>query len=115
MDMRPLSFSTPKLHVYFLDLAARKLSFNSEIKANQTEDNADRLAIVARRLHAERIDNVLQDKPGAAHRIDIDLIVRSMRHIHNRAVYSTKRRRVRWTSSRTGCGHISRRMPIPLI
>src|SRR5207248_7568909 len=34
---RPFSFSASKLHVYSLDLAARKLFLNAEIKTDQTD------------------------------------------------------------------------------
>ena len=79
---RPLSFSTSKLHVCFLDLTARKMLFNAEIKANQTEYNTDRLAGVVRGLNGESIHHVLQDKSGAAHRVGVHLIVCSTLGVH---------------------------------
>jgi len=50
--------------VCFLDLVAGKLLFDVEIKADKTEHNADRLAVVVCGLDGERVDDVLQDKPG---------------------------------------------------
>jgi hypothetical protein len=81
---RPLSFSASEGHVRVLDLTARKLSLHVEIKADQTEHNADRPAIVVRGLHGERIHHVLQDKSWAAHCVDVHLVVGGTHHIHTR-------------------------------
>ena len=74
MDRRPFSFCAPKLHVHALDLAARKLFFNVEIQAKQTEHNADRLALVVESLHGEGVHDVLQDEPRAAYRVDVHFV-----------------------------------------
>jgi hypothetical protein len=78
----PRSFSTSEYHVCLLDLTARKLLFKVEIKANQTEHDGDWLAAVVRRLHCECVHDVLQDESGAAHRVDIHLIVGGTHRIH---------------------------------
>jgi hypothetical protein len=54
---------------------ARKLFFNVEIKANETEHNADRPAVIVRGLHGKRIHHVLQDKSWAAHCVGVHLVV----------------------------------------
>jgi hypothetical protein len=66
----------------FLNLAARKTAFPREIKANQSEHNADRPAVVVCGLHGERVHHVLQDKSGWAHRVDLHLVVPGMHGIH---------------------------------
>lgn len=82
MHTRPFSFSASKFHVYSLDLAARKLFFDVKIKAHQAEHNANRLAVVVGGLHGEGVHHVLQDKSGAAHRVDVDFIESGARGIH---------------------------------
>jgi len=82
MDRRPFSFCAAKLHVHFLDLAARKLFFNVEIKANQPEHKADRLALVVVGLHGEGVHDVLQDESRAAHRVDIHFVVGGANGVH---------------------------------
>ena len=59
-----------------------KLSFNLEIKANQTEYNTDWLAAGARGLHGECVHCVRQDKSGAAHRMGVHLVVCGTHGIH---------------------------------
>jgi hypothetical protein len=61
--------------VCFLDLVAGKLLFDAEIKANQTEHNADWLAVFICGLDGERVDDVLQDKSRTAHGVDVYLVV----------------------------------------
>jgi hypothetical protein len=82
MDRGPFSFCAAKLHVHFLDLAARKLFFNVEIKANQAEHNADRLALVVGGLYGEGVDDVLQGESRAAHRVDINFVMRGANRVH---------------------------------
>ena len=82
VDRRPFSFCAPKFHVHSLDLAARKLLFNLEIKANQAEHNADRLALVVVGLHGEGVNDVLQDEPRAAHRVDINFVIGGAKGVH---------------------------------
>jgi len=82
MHMGPLPLSASKLHVYSLDLVARKLFFNVQIKANQSKDNADWPAKVVGGLHGERVHHVLQDKPRAAHRVGVHFVVSGAHGIH---------------------------------
>jgi hypothetical protein len=82
MDRRPFSSCAPKLHVHSLDLAARKLFFKVEIKANQAEHNADGLSLVVGGLHGEGVHDVLQDESGAAHRVDIHFVVGGANGVH---------------------------------
>lgn len=68
--------------MHFLDLTTRKLFFDVEKKANQTKHNAPRLAVAARGLHDVGVHNVLEDKSGAPHGVDVNLVVRSTHGIH---------------------------------
>jgi hypothetical protein len=68
--------------VRFLDLAARKLFLNVEIKANQPEHNADGLAFVAGSLDGEGVHCVLQDEARAAHRVNVDFVVGGTNGVH---------------------------------
>jgi hypothetical protein len=82
VDARPLAPGASELHMRFLDLTARELFFDVEIESNQPEDNRDRLGIFVRGLDGEGIDDVLQDKSGAAHSVNVDLVVRGAQCIH---------------------------------
>jgi len=68
--------------VYLLDLPARKLFFNAQIKADQSEHNADRPAGTARGLYSERINHVLEDKSRPAHRVDVHLVIHGTQVVH---------------------------------
>ncbi len=72
-----------------LNLPAGIPLLDAEKKANQTEHNADRLAVAIRGLHGERVHHMLQDESGAAHRVHIDLVVRGIHSIHIQT-YSTE-------------------------
>ena len=64
IDARPLSFPTSELRVRFLDLTTGKLLFDVEIQADQTKHNTGGPGVFVRGLYGERIDYVLQNKPG---------------------------------------------------
>jgi len=82
IDTRPLSFSTPKLDVHLLDVMTRKLFIYVQIQADQTKHHADRAAVAVRGLYGECVRDVLQDKSGAAHHVDVKLVVCGTDGIH---------------------------------
>lgn len=72
---RPFPFSASEHPVRFLDLTARKLPFNAQVKPRQTKDNRNRLAGVVRGLNGGRIRHMLDDKPGASQRVSVHLVI----------------------------------------
>jgi hypothetical protein len=60
--------------VNFLDLAALELFFNVKVKANQAEYYGDRFGVGVGGLHGEGVDDVLEDKSGPAHGVDVDFV-----------------------------------------
>jgi hypothetical protein len=66
MHGRPVAFPASKQLVHLLDLTTVKVSFDVQVKAYRSEDHTDRLAVLARRLCGECINNVLEDEPWTA-------------------------------------------------
>lgn len=78
--------------MHFLDLTTRKLFFDVEIQPNQSKHNTDRLAVMVCGLYGERVHNVLKDKSGPTHRVNVNLIVRNpyVLHIESKSTERTK-------------------------
>ena len=76
MNVRPGPFLPRHSHVHFLNLTAGEVFFEVEIQANQTEYEGDRLGLPGCRLQGEGVRHVLEDKAGASHRVDVDLVIR---------------------------------------
>src|ERR1700735_4293614 len=62
-------------------LAAKEVQTDRH-QSSITKHNADRLAVLVRGLHGERVHDVLQDKSGTSHCVDVNLIIRSTHGIH---------------------------------
>jgi len=82
MDRRPDAFKARHLHMHFLNLTTGKLFFEMEIEANETKDQSDGLGLVSCGLQGKGVRDVLEDKAGAAHRVDVNLVVGGTERIH---------------------------------
>ncbi len=65
---RPLLLLLSKLHVYLLDLPAREMLFNVQVKADKSKCQPDRLFVINEILRRICINNVLMDKGWIAMR-----------------------------------------------
>lgn len=68
--------------MHVLNLTAGELFFEMEIEADEAEDEGDGLGLVRCGLQGEGVCDVLEDETGAAHRVDVDLVVGSAQGIH---------------------------------
>lgn len=75
MDLRPRALGAGHFHVHFLNLTAGEVFFEVEIHTDETEHEGDGLGFRGCGLQREGVRDVLEDKAGTAHRVDVHFVV----------------------------------------